>query len=218
MNPGPPHPHSDLQTLEQALRQAVSRDVNFLQDLKPRAEARVLDLACGSCEEARTLTQLCSQWKQQGNAPPLESVHLTGIDIRAREIAEAVERFRDERIADSATRSRYRFICEDASRLSDHRQLPGEFDLVFLRHQNYWNGAAVWEKIFDQALERLAPNGRLIITSYFDREHVQALEAFSRQGARLVHTLRNPQSRQLHYPGKSVDRHIAILERPGGHP
>ena len=41
-----------------------------------------------------------------------------------------------------------------------------------------WQGT--WEEIYHKALEKL-PSGRLIITSYFDREHEQAIEVIANQ-------------------------------------
>ena len=82
-----------------------------------------------------------------------------------------------------------------------------------MRHQNYWNGAKTWEEIYDQALNTLDDGGRLIITSYFDKEHQLALEAIQRLGGELIRTEFNPETRELPTEGKSVDRHVAIFRR-----
>jgi len=83
-----------------------------------------------------------------------------------------------------------------------------------MRHQNYWNGALVWQKIYDSALGRLHPDGILVITSYFDKEHLQATHALQQLGATLITTIVNPSSRPvLNAPNKSVDRHIAIFKK-----
>jgi hypothetical protein len=132
------------------------------------------------------------------------------MDIREREIAWAADRFRDRPDEGIA----YEFLVGDASRLHRHRQLPEQHHLVFLRHQNLWNGARAWEEIYHRALEKLAPGGRVVITSYFDREHAQALDALRRQGGEVLVTRRPPGSRKLPTPGKSVDRHLAVLTRP----
>ena len=105
------------------------------------------------------------------------------------------------------------FLLEDCSKLDEHRELGGRFDMVFLRHQNYWNDPVVWREIFSRGLERLHDQGVLVITSYFDREHALALKAITKIGGELVTSVRNPDSRKLSTPGKSVDRHLAVFRR-----
>ena len=101
----------------------------------------------------------------------------------------------------------------DASKLDQHAEMGEDFDLVFMRHQNYWHSARTWEEIYDQALAKLGDDGRLIITSYFDKEHELALEAIQRLGGELIQTEFNPETRELQTEGKSVDRHVAIFRR-----
>ena len=107
------------------------------------------------------------------------------------------------------------FFADDATRLVGYREIPRAFDIVFLRHQNVWNGEPVWSRIFGFALDRLAPGGRMLITSYFDREHLIALDLIKKLGGELHVTLENPDSRPLDYPGKSADRHVAVFGRAG---
>ncbi len=197
----------DLRRLGGELEALLAPDSGFRGTLRGAESVRILDLACGACDEAETLTRLFARLRGAEGAEERGAVHLTAMDIRAREIGWARERFRD---VPGAT---CEFLEGDASRIDSHRQLPEEFQVVFLRHQNLWNGARVWEEIYEQALGKLAPGGRLVITSYFDREHEQALAAIKRQGGRLLATRRNPGSRKLPTPGKSVDRHIAVLEK-----
>jgi hypothetical protein len=68
-------------------------------------------------------------------------------------------------------------------------------------------------RIFEQSLHRLKDDGVLVLTSYFDREHELALQAFRSLGAEVVITERNAESRELGTPGKSVDRHVAVLRK-----
>jgi len=82
-----------------------------------------------------------------------------------------------------------------------------------MRHQNLWNGKRTWEEIYHKALEKLSPNGRLIITSYFDREHAEAIDVIRNQGGDLLLTKANEKSRRLPMVGRSVDRHLAVLKR-----
>jgi chemotaxis methyl-accepting protein methylase len=183
----------DMIRLEALLRGHVA------PHLRTKADARILDLACGRCDEAETLVKVVADEMKT------EAVQLVGADIRIREIRQARERFAGMN-AD--------FLIEDASNLSHHKELGEDFDLVFLRHQNMWNGEELWKGIFDQGLEKLSDDGLLVITSYFDREHEIALEALQKQGAELVLSKRNEVSRALPSKGKSVDRWLAVLKKP----
>jgi SAM-dependent methyltransferase len=183
----------DMAQLEALLRRHVA------PHLRAKAEARILDLACGRCDEAEMLVSVV---KDEMNA---DAVQLVGADIRIREIRQARERF---------SKLNAEFLIEDASDLSHHQQLGEDFDMVFLRHQNYWNGPELWKGIYDQGLEKLSDDGLLVITSYFDKEHQLALEALQKMGAELVLSKRNDVSRALSSPGKSVDRWLAVLKKP----
>jgi len=191
-------PHSpdiakDMVRLEALLRGHVA------PHLKAKAEARILDLACGRCDEAETLIKVV------GDEAQAENVKLIGADIRIREIRQARER--TEKLGAE-------FLLEDATQLSHHKQLGDDFDMVFLRHQNYWHGPEVWKKIFDNGLARLGDDGLMVITSYFDKEHQLALEALQKLGAEVVLSKRNEASRELDTQGKSVDRWLAVLKKP----
>lgn len=167
--------------------------------------SQILDLACGSCREAETLVEVFREMK--GGTGP---VRFVGADIRHREIDEAAARARGtEKIGDT-----FEFLVENCAELSRHSQLGGDFDAVFLRHQNYWNDQPVWHRIFEQGLGKLRNDGLMVITSYFDREHEMALQALERAGAELVVSERNESSRLLTgTAGKSVDRHLAVFRR-----
>lgn len=201
----------DLERLHRMLRKVAGDDLGTLRrHLAARDEARVLDIACGECHEAEVLTDFVAELK----GDPDGAVQLTGLDVRAREIANARKRFGRTREAnDKRGKREFEFLSGDATKLREHVGSDDDFDLVFLRHQNYWNGDSTWEKIFDQALEKLGADGRLIITSYFDKEHRLALEALQRLGGELIRTESNPETRALLTPGKSVDRHVAIFRR-----
>ena len=170
------------------------------------APVSILDVACGACDEAAVLSDFFSQLKSGDGTRPLP-VEFVGTDVRERELDEARDRFR------SADGKSFEFLAGDASRLSQHRALREKFDVVFFRHQNLYHGRTLWQRIFEQGLARLNDDGLLVITSYFDREHTLALKAFQKLGAEIVTTLRNPESRELSTPGKSVDRHVAVLRR-----
>jgi SAM-dependent methyltransferase len=198
--------HEQIQTDMRRLRSMLDR---VLTNDEARAHpdgapARILDVACGACHEAETLADYFGELKD--GAPAVE---LTGIDVRAREIADAQRRFTPR---DPASR-KFEFLNGDATKLDDHRELGDNFDVVFFRHQNLWNGRRTWEEIFDKALHKLDDDGQLIITSYFDREHHLALEAIQRLGGELIATEYNSDSRELPTAGKSIDRHVAVFRK-----
>lgn len=204
----------DLERLHRMLHKVAGDDLETLRRrLASRDEARILDIACGECREAEVLTDFMAEIK----GAPDGTVKLTGIDVRAREIADAQKKFGSRRGPDSKRGKReFEFLTGDATKLQSHSEMGEDFDLVFMRHQNYWNGDSTWEKIFDQALEKLGKDGRLVITSYFDKEHSLALKALQRLGGELIRTEFNAETRELITPGKSVDRHIAIFKRKDG--
>lgn len=189
-----PHLAQDMVRLEALLR------ANVAPHLKAKAEARILDLACGRCDEAETLIQVV---KDEMKA---DSVKLVGADIRIREVRQARER---------TARLDTEFLIEDATKLSAHNEMK-DFDMVFLRHQNYWHGPELWKKIFDTGLAKLNDDGLIVITSYFDKEHQLALDALQKLGAEVVVSKRNAASRDVgDAPNKSVDRWLAVLKKPG---
>ena len=201
----------DLIRLKKMLRKVLGDDeAQVRRRLECRDEARILDIACGECREAEVLTDFMADLR--GNREG--EVRLTGMDVRAREIEDAQRRFGGKRnLENRASTRECEFLTGDASKLDQHGELGENFDLVFMRHQNYWNGAKTWEEIYDQALGKLDDEGRLIITSYFDKEHELALEAIKRLGGELISTEFNPETRELKTKGKSVDRHVAIFKR-----
>lgn len=162
-------------------------------------DRHLLNLACGRSDETGLLSELFGH--------PFGEVHFTGIDIRAAEIDEAAARWSRGPERQSQTQ----FLSLDATRLPLLREIPQPTHLAFFRHQNFWNGPRLWTALFDNALHQLHPAGLLIITSYFDKEHLLALEALKTLGAHLITTVRNPKSQPIRQtPGKSVDRHLAV--------
>ncbi|MGY8641040.1 MAG: methyltransferase domain-containing protein [Verrucomicrobiales bacterium] len=203
---------TDMRRLRGLLKKVLTDDEGARRALQSGDEARILDVACGACIEAETLSDVLAELKN-GDAPvDVDSagpaVKLTGIDVRAREIADAQLRF--DKMKDGRE---FEFLTGDATKLEGHRELGEDFDVVFMRHQNYWNGQRTWEEIFDQGMKKLADNGRLVITSYFDKEHELAVEAIQRLGGKLIVTEENAESRELSTVGKSIDRHIAVFEK-----
>jgi len=196
-----------MRRLEGLLEGVVKSDAELRRLIASGDDLQLLNLACGACNEAKTLTNVFGGSGVE--ADDGRNMHFVGLDVRAREIAEAADRF------SGGPNAEFSFINGDATKLESYGQLPGAFDVIFMRHQNVWNGKRTWEEIYYKALEKLSPNGRLIITSYFDREHKEALEVIENQGGKLLLSKANGKSRSLAIPGKSVDRHVAILKREG---
>lgn len=183
----------DMLTLDSLLRETVAPHLH----LGHREDLRILNLACGQCDEAGTLVNF-------GQAQTGGDVSLIGADIRIREVLQARE---------NHAQLPAEFLLEDATKLSLHKELGEDFKLVLLRHQNYWNGPELWKKIFEQGLSKTDEEGLLVITSYFDKEHQLALDTLQGLGAELLVTRHNPHARKLLRPGKFVDKHIAVLRR-----
>lgn len=195
MLPDPSNPiEGDLAKLKGLLTEGLAPHLPGQPDL------RILNLACGRCDEAETLIKVGQELV--GNQG---SVEMVGADIRIREIRQARENHRHLPTE---------FLIEDASQLARNKALGDDFGVVFLRHQNFWHGQELWKKIFDQGIAKLRPDGMLVITSYFDVEHRLALEALKKMGLEVVSNRRNKASRALaDAPGKSVDRWVAVLRR-----
>jgi len=192
--------------LDRVLRRALKKSGLSLPGAgKDAADPlQILDLACGTCREAGTLVEVFRDFSGQDR-----DVRLVGADIRDRELEEAANRAR----ALGKGRDQFEFLTENCAKLSRHQELGRDFDVTFLRHQNYWNDKPVWQRIFEQGLEKLKDDGLLVITSYFDKEHALALQALERAGAELVISEQNEATRFLDTPGKSVDRHVAVLRK-----
>ncbi|MEM0896783.1 MAG: hypothetical protein AAGJ79_07835 [Verrucomicrobiota bacterium] len=205
---------ADLLSLWRMLSLTAAK-IRFTIPDPARERVHLLNLACAHCEEAPLLRAFFGQF-----GPP---VRLYGVDIRDREIDSARRRYElTERVFRNLGVPRLRsespedeaiFLADDARNLVGYGQIPTSFDVVFLRHQNLWHDRAIWQRIFEFGLSRLEPEGLLVITSYFDREHLLATQLLQILGADLLMTARNPASRALDYPGKSVDRHIAAFRR-----
>ena len=182
----------DIQRLGILLKDSFSAvDMNFDNKIS------VLNLACGRADETGVLVKALS--------PACVGFYL-GIDLRADAIQEALRRW-------ESTDCEIHFMEGNAAMLGRMKSLP-EFDLVFIRHQNYWHEPMVWEGILDEALLVMKPNGVLVCTSYFDLEHDLFLASMREREAKLLLNLRNSQSRSLpDAEGKSVDRWLGIWRK-----
>ena len=186
---------ADVARLQVLLRDALTA-VRFHR----LGNAAVLNLACGRADETGALAAALA---------PVEIGYYLGIDLRAETIAEASKRWQ-------LPTGIIEFKCGDASNIGRIGQLPA-FDLIFIRHQNYWNDPPVWDVMLENALAALAADGLLVCTSYFDREHELMKASLKTRGAGLLWDVRHAASRPLpEVAGKSVDRHLAVFSKPLG--
>ncbi len=188
------HPHTagDIARLRFLLGDALA-GIRFHRSGK----LAVLNLACGRADETGAIAAALS---------PAEIGFYFGIDLRADTITEARSRW-------SLPGGVIEFRCGDASVIHAMKQLPAA-DLIFIRHQNYWNDPASWDKLLGRALAMLTPCGVMVCTSYFDHEHDLLKAALKTRGAEILWDVRHLSSRPLpEEPGKSVDRHLAIFRR-----
>jgi SAM-dependent methyltransferase len=191
--------NEDLKKLQHLLSPLIAENITVKD-----GSLRCLNLACGRADESGILREIL--------APLSDDLKILGVDIRERELDIARNRWR------SNPHTSFTFLYHDATKLHLITELAEPCDIILMRHQNYWNGAATWQSIYDSALHRLSSKGILVITSYFDKEHLQALQAIQQLGATLITTIQNPQSRPvLDAPYKSVDRHIAIFSKQENH-
>lgn len=195
---------ADNAALEKILCAGLQRSFSApAPDQRRSGALQILDLACGSCREMDVVTRAL-QTALPATAP---TIRFVGADIRGAQIDAAQERS----LGLGSPLRQYEFVREDCTRLNQHKLLGSGFDLVFVRHQNFWNDRRAWDRIFCAGLERLKEDGLFVITSYFDVEHQMALQAIAKAGGKLVTNVRNSWSRELSTSGKSVDRHLAVF-------
>jgi len=176
---------------------------------KDMGRLRLLDLACGECFEAEMLARFMREIIDPGDKSSGKELEIdfVGMDIRETEIARARERCRGDQKTD------FQFLAKDGKQLSTAPELDGEFDVVFIRHQNYYLGGKEWHELFEKSLEKLSPDGRLIITSYFDHEHELAKKAIKQVGGSLIEDVVNQEARALSASGKYVDKRLTLFRR-----
>lgn len=181
-----------------------------------RPDLKLLNLACGPCREADLLSAF---WAQQSTTVRHFAMDLRGPQIeKAERRHEAVEKLFQEagvpQIRPRDESSTIEFFADDATRLVGYGEIPSEYDVVFIRHQNFYHDPAVWRRIFEFALHSTAEDGLLVITSYFDREHLLALNLLRKVGGVVLASERNPTSKPLpNVSGMSVDRHVAAIAK-----
>jgi 2-polyprenyl-3-methyl-5-hydroxy-6-metoxy-1,4-benzoquinol methylase len=172
-------------------------EVLGLAELRFSGKLAVLNLACGRADETGVLSAALA---------PAEIGFYLGMDLRGDAIAEAAKRW-------ELPGGEIDFREGNAAMIGRMEGLP-EFDVVFIRHQNYWHEPMVWEGILDEALAALKDGGYLVCTSYFDLEHELFLASMRARGAELLANVRNAFSRELpDAEGKSVDRWVGVWRK-----
>ncbi len=167
-------------------------------EMRWEGKLSVLNLACGRADETGALIEAL--------APAVVEFYL-GIDLRGEAIQEASRRWK-------STDCEIHFMQGNAAMLGRMKTLP-RFDIIFIRHQNYWHEPMVWEGILDEAIAAIKPGGYMVCTSYFDLEHDLFMASMRERGAKMLLNVRNPQSRALpDVEGKSVDRWLGIWGKP----
>ena len=182
----------DIRRLEVLLEEVFT-----LAGLRFSGKVAVLNLACGRADETGVLAAALA---------PAEIGFYLGMDLRADAIADAKKRW-------ELPGGEIDFREGNAAMIGRMEDLP-EFDLIFIRHQNYWHEPMVWEGILDESLAALKDDGYLVCTSYFDMEHDLLLASLREKGAKLLANVRHPFSRELpDADGKSVDRWVAVFQK-----
>ncbi|MES2474811.1 MAG: class I SAM-dependent methyltransferase [Verrucomicrobiota bacterium] len=180
----------DVARLESILREAFVA----LRFHRPGSLA-VLNLACGRADETGALAAALA---------PMEIARYLGLDLRDGTIEEARKRW-------ALPGGQIEFRAGDGSAIHRLEQMPA-WDLIFIRHQNFYHDPSRWDRLFGNALSALAPSGLLVCTSYFDREHELMKASLRTRGASLLWDVCPPGSRPLFdAPGKSVDRRLAFF-------
>lgn len=175
----------------------ILKDAFEAAQLRFEDKISVLNLACGRADETGVLAEALA---------PADVGFYLGIDLRADAIQEAARRWKSEK-------AEIHFIEGNAAMLGRMKTLPA-FDLIFVRHQNYWHEPMVWEGILDEAIAAMKPNGYLACTSYFDLEHDLFVASMRAREINLLLNVRNNRSRKLpDAEGKSVDRWIGIWRK-----
>ncbi|MFM2197668.1 MAG: hypothetical protein RLZZ505_1100 [Verrucomicrobiota bacterium] len=175
-------------------------EVFALAGLRLSGKLAVLNLACGRADETGALAAAVA---------PAEIGFYLGMDLRADAIAEARKRW-------ELPGGEIVFREGNAAMIGRMESLP-EFDMVFIRHQNYWHEPMVWEGILEESLAALKEGGHLVCTSYFDLEHELLVASMRARGAKVLANVRHAFSRELpDAAGKSVDRWVAVFGKAGG--
>ncbi|MCS6963371.1 MAG: class I SAM-dependent methyltransferase [Thermoflexus sp.] len=136
--------------------------------LPPEGEIRLLDVGCGTAEEA-------GEFLASGRV-----VDFLGVDLDEGAIAQARARWPEAR-----------WICADAARLSS-KTLGGRFDAILIRRPDLLLQPARWRRVFRRLSEWLRPGGWIIVTVIGDGEAELARRWLEEAGLRVFRVERLP--------------------------
>ena len=177
-------------------------------------ESIVLDVACGSCEEAIVASAFFG-----GNnfGYPSNNVKFFGIDINPNDIEKAISRYKQadnsKPITEFVPDPHYNFIVGDATQLDKINILPEQVDIILIRHEQISDNKEVWTSIISQALKKISLEGIIIITSFSDVEHSILATTLSNMDCEIVINEKNPHARALSHKEISLDRNVVIIKK-----
>ena len=111
-----PHTDNDLTRLREFLSETLKRS-GVAPNPTTAGDLKLLNLACGRADETAVLADVFGHHA--------EAIHMTGLDIRAREIGEARERWKN-----LPPRANADFLVQDASKLAQLKELGSAFHSV----------------------------------------------------------------------------------------
>ncbi len=174
----------------------------------------ILDVGCGRCEEGIVLSAYFGGGEY---GFPSENVKLIGIDIKKEDIEKAIFSHQRPDFSEQVTKyvlpPNFEFIHGDATKLDQYPQIPDQVDVIVIRHQQISANEKVWMEIFQKSLEKLSPNGIMILTSFSDIEHKMLMEKLKELDVEVVVNERNPFAKPTKHKEVSIDRNIAIVKR-----
>jgi len=177
-------------------------------------QTQILDVGCGKCEEGIVLSAYFGGG-EFGSAS--NNAKLIGIDIKKEDIDRAISNHQlpdfSERITKYVLPSNFEFIHGDATKLDQYPQTPDQVDVIVIRHQQISDNEQVWVKIFQEALNRLSPNGIMILTSFSDVEHKMLMEKLNALDVEILVDEANPYTKPTQHKEVSIDRNITIIKR-----
>jgi hypothetical protein len=179
----------------------------------------VLDLACGQCEEARTVGAYFSSGIP---GMPTRAVRFFGIDKNPQAIHTAVlgsengdPFYQSDAFYISLDST---FVCGDATHLEYYPELPEEIDFILVRHQFLIRAPEIFEQMLKKAFERLSSNGIVFFTSFSLMEHEALLKLVEYLGCEVLLAKKNPHALPIREPAPegevAFDQFVCVIRRP----
>ena len=197
------------------LREDRARFWNLLVTYTPKSNFQVscgedlyiLDVGCGICNEAIVLSSFFSG---NGFEDFSSSVGILGIDLHEGLIESAKA---SVRLINQGNEDRLiaKFVCGDATNLSQYPQVPDALNIIVIRHQELINGSKVWRSIIEETFSRLKANGLGIITSYSKEEQASLKLVLSDLDLQILVNEKNIHGRPTRVEGVTIDNFITIV-------